>query len=234
MNTSSERQKYLLLFALLLCPGLVLIFLSKSDHSFKTLPYFGNKEAFYSAEATEVSDTIYHTVPDFSFVNQFGENTTMDDFEGDIMVVDFFFTTCPTICPIMTKQMARLQWMLDDAAYDDVAFLSHTVNPKNDTPEVLLDYAKEAEADLEKWTFVTGNQEEIFEQGFQGYLLSTQEDSGAPGGFLHSSMFVLVDRDRHIRGFYDGTSSKEVDDLVTDIKMLKKEETLKDSEKVSS
>jgi protein SCO1/2 len=234
MNKSSESRKYLLLFALLLGPGLILIFLSKSDHSFKTLPYFGNKEAIFTVAGPDVPDTIYHTVPDFSFTNQFGENTTMEDFEGDIMVVDFFFTTCPTICPIMTKQMARLQWMLEDAAYDDVSFLSHTVNPNNDTPEILLAYGEEEGADFEKWTFVTGDQEEIFEQGFQGYLLSTQEDSGAPGGFLHSSMFVLVDRDRHIRGFYDGTSSKEVDDLVTDIKMLKKEETLKESEKVSS
>ncbi|MFT4771541.1 MAG: protein SCO1/2 [Cryomorphaceae bacterium] len=234
MNKSSERRKYLLLFALLLGPGLILIFLSKSDHSFKTLPYFGNKEVINAVAGTDVPDTLYHSVPDFSFTNQFGENTTMEDFEGDIMVVDFFFTTCPTICPIMTKQMARLQWMLEDAAYDDVSFLSHTVNPNNDTPEILLAYGQEEGADFEKWTFVTGDQEEIFEQGFQGYLLSTQEDSGAPGGFLHSSMFVLVDRDRHIRGFYDGTSSKEVDDLVTDIKMLKKEETLKESEKVSS
>jgi len=234
MNKSSERRKYLLLFALLLGPGLILIFLSKSDHSFKTLPYFGNKEVINAVAGADVPDTLYHAVPDFSFTNQFGENTTMEDFEGDIMVVDFFFTTCPTICPIMTKQMARLQWMLEDAAYDDVSFLSHTVNPNNDTPEILLAYGQEEGADFEKWTFVTGDQEEIFEQGFQGYLLSTQEDSGAPGGFLHSSMFVLVDRDRHIRGFYDGTSSKEVDDLVTDIKMLKKEETLKESEKVSS
>ncbi|MFT5595632.1 MAG: protein SCO1/2 [Flammeovirgaceae bacterium] len=234
MNKSSERRKYLLLFALLLGPGLILIFLSKSDHSFKTLPYFGNKEVINAVAGTDIPDTLYHSVPDFSFTNQFGENTTMEDFEGDIMVVDFFFTTCPTICPIMTKQMARLQWMLEDAAYDDVSFLSHTVNPNNDTPEILLAYGQEEGADFEKWTFVTGDQEEIFEQGFQGYLLSTQEDSGAPGGFLHSSMFVLVDRDRHIRGFYDGTSSKEVDDLVTDIKMLKKEETLKESEKVSS
>ncbi len=234
MIKSSESRKYLLLFALLLGPGLILIFLSKSDHSFKTLPYFGNKEVINAVAGTDVPDTLYHSVPDFSFTNQFGENTTMEYFEGDIMVVDFFFTTCPTICPIMTKQMARLQWMLEDAAYDDVSFLSHTVNPNNDTPEILLAYGQEEGADFEKWTFVTGDQEEIFEQGFQGYLLSTQEDSGAPGGFLHSSMFVLVDRDRHIRGFYDGTSSKEVDDLVTDIKMLKKEETLKESEKVSS
>jgi len=233
MKGSSERRKYLVLFILLLGPGIILIFLSKADHGFKTLPYYGPKEPVFTA-GEEAVDTIYHRVPDFTFTNQFGEEVTWDDFEDKILVVDFFFTTCPTICPIMTKQMTRLQWMLEDPAYDDVHFLSHTVNPKTDTPEVLREYGEEQGADFSNWTFVTGKQAEIFEQGFTGYLLSTQEDEAAPGGFLHSSMFVLVDRDRHIRGFYDGTSSKEVDDLVTDIKMLKKEETLKESEKVRS
>lgn len=233
MNKPSEGKKYLLLFTLLLVPGLVLIFLSKSEHSFVTLPYYGPKEISEKAGA-DVADTIYHQVPDFKFINQFGDEVTMANFEGDILVADFFFTTCPTICPIMTKQMARLQWMLEDPAYDDVSFLSHTVNPSHDTPEVLLNYAEEEGADLERWTFVTGDQREIYTQGVNGYLLSAQEDVAAPGGFLHSSMFVLLDRDRHIRGYYDGTSSKEVDDLVTDIKMLKKEETLTESEKVRS
>lgn len=233
MKQIPERRKFLILFILLLGPGIILIFLSKAEHSFRTLPYYGPKETVYTA-GNEIPDTIYHEVPDFSFTNQFSEEVTWEDFEGDIVVADFFFTTCPTICPIMTKQMTRLQWMLEDPAYDDVHFISHTVNPSNDTPEVLRKYGEEQGADFEKWTFVTGDQEDIFEQGFEGYLLSTQEDEAAPGGFLHSSMFVLVDRDRHIRGFYDGTSSKEVDDLVTDIKMLKKEETMKDSEKVQS
>jgi protein SCO1/2 len=233
MNKTSESKKYFVLFILLLGPGLILIFLSKAEHNFKVLPYYGEKEVVFQA-GSETADTLYHEVPDFTFTNQFGEQVSWEDFEGKIMVVDFFFTTCPTICPIMTKQMTRLQWMLEDKAYDDVHFLSHTVNPSTDTPEVLKAYGEEQGADFDKWTFVTGEKEEIFRQGFEGYLLSTQEDEAAPGGFLHSSMFVLVDRNRHIRGFYDGTSSKEVDDLVTDIKMLKKEETMSESEKVKS
>ncbi len=233
MSGITERKKLLLLFVLLLGPGLVLIFLSKADHNFKTLPYYGPKEPVIT-EGGATTDTIYHKVPDFSFTNQFGQRNSWVDFEGKIIVADFFFTTCPTICPIMTKQMTRLQWMLEDPVYDDVHFISHTVNPQNDTPEVLMEYGKEQGADFESWTFLTGDQNKTFEHGFEGYMLSTQEDSEAPGGFLHSSMFVLLDRDRHIRGFYDGTSSKEVDDLVTDIKMLKKEETMKKSEKVPS
>lgn len=233
MKPASERRKFLILLSLLILPGIALIVLSKADHKFKVLPYYGEKEVAYNS-GSEVADTVYHAVPDFSFINQDGEAVTFDDFENKILVVDFFFTTCPTICPIMTKQMTRLQWMLDDPAYKDVKFLSHTVNPSHDTPEVLKAYGEEQGADFSTWTFVTGDKEEIYEQGFEGYLLSTQEDEAAPGGFLHSSYFVLVDRDRHIRGFYDGTSTKEVDDLMVDIKMLMKEDNMRESEKVQS
>lgn len=233
MKPVSNRRKYFILLLLLIGPGLILIFLSKGDNAFKVLPYYGEKYTVASDSNTGV-DTVYHSVPDFSFINQNGKETSFSDFEGKIVVADFFFTTCPTICPIMTTQMTRLQWLLDDPSYDDVAFISHSVNPKNDTPQVLLEYGENQGADFNRWTFLTGNQEKIFEQGFEGYLLSTQEDAGAPGGFLHSSYFVLLDKNRHIRGFYDGTSTKDVDDLFVDIKMLKKEEVLKDSEKVPS
>ena len=225
MKIMPKSGKYFILLLLLVGPGLFLIFLSKGTHVFQTLPYYGHKDVDASG------DTIYHTVPDFAFINQNGKEVTFADFEDKIVVADFFFTTCPTICPIMTKQMARLQWILEDPAFKDVRFLSHTVNPSHDTPEVLLEYAKANQADLSRWTFVTGDQEEIFDQGFNGYMLSTQEDSGAPGGFLHSSNFILIDRDRHIRGIYDGTSSKEVDELATDIKMLLKGDKMTEAEK---
>ena len=134
----------------------------------------------------------------------------------------------------MTKQMSRLQWMLEDPAYEDVAFLSHTVDPDNDTPQVLLTYGEEEGADFSRWTFVTGDFEEIQNQSAEGYLLSPEGYSAQPEAIWHSSMFILLDKNRRIRGYYDGTSSKEVDDLVSDIKMLKKEETLKETEKVRS
>jgi len=233
MKRTSEVKKVAVLLLLLIVPGVVLIFLSKADHKFAILPYYGEKEVLYDASG-KAPDTLYHRVPDFSLINQEGNQVSFSDYEGKIIVADFFFTTCPTICPIMTKQMTRLQWLLEDNSYDDVHFLSYTVNPEHDTAEVLKDYADEQGADLSSWTFITGDQEEIFELGFEGYLLSTQEDELAPGGFLHSSMFVLLDRDRHIRGFYDGTSTKEVDDLVTDIKMLKKQEVMRPSEIVKN
>jgi len=230
MKRTSELKKILVLLVLLVVPGLFLIFLSKAEHKFEILPYYGEPELYYLADGNV--DTLYHRVPDFNLTNQEGAEVSFADFEGKIIVADFFFTTCPTICPIMTKQMTRLQWLLEDPAYQDVHFLSYTVNPSHDTPEVLKKYALEQGADLNRWSFLTGDQQAIFDLGFEGYLLSTMEDELAPGGFLHSSMFVLLDRNRHIRGFYDGTSTKEVDDLVTDIKMLKKQEVMKPTEMV--
>ena len=141
MRPVSDRKKFFLLLLLLIGPGLILIYLSKGENAFQILPYYGEKIPL--AEG----DTLYHEVPDFEFINQNNELVSMESFEGDILVVDFFFTTCPTICPIMTKQMTRLQWLLDDPAYDDVHLLSHTVNPENDTPEVLLKYGESQGAD---------------------------------------------------------------------------------------
>jgi len=229
MKTVSDRRKYLILLLLLLGPGVILIYLANADHKFKTLPYFGEREWVAGSP-----DTIYHRVPDITLIDQDSLPFHMSDMDGKIVVADFFFTTCPSICPIMTMQMTRLQWVLEDPAFKDVRFLSHTVNPKNDTPAVLKAYAKQQGADLNLWTFVTGDEEVIWNHGFEGYLISAQQDDAAPGGFLHSSMFVLLDRERHIRGFYDGTSTAEVDNLVIDIKMLLKEEKMKESEKLKA
>lgn len=210
---------------MLLGPGLVLVFLSSANHQFKYLPYYGLKEdTVITRNGVDYVDTIYHTIPYFEFTNQDGKIVTQKDYKDKIVVVDFFFTSCPSICPVMSKQMSTLLWKLEDDSYKDVKFLSHTVNPTYDTPTVLKKYGEKYDADFSRWTFVTGDQEKIFKQGFNGYLLSTQVDSTALGGFLHSPMFVLIDKQQHIRGFYDGTVTKEVDDLVIDIKMLLKEE----------
>lgn len=229
MSQASSKKKYFLILLLLLAPALILLYLARADHNFSYLPVYGEKFVEYNTvDGMEVADTVYHTIPHFSFIDQDSNVVTLPDFDNKILIADFFFTSCPSICPIMTKQMARLQWILDDAAYKDVHFLSHTVDPTHDTPSVLKAYGEEQGADFNRWTFVTGEKEAIYEQGFQGYLLNTQEDDMAPGGFLHSQMFVLVDRDRRIRGFYDGTNTQEVDNLVDDVKMLLKEEKIRE------
>ena len=221
MKPLGRTAKYLVLaFFFLVLPAIFLL-LGTGEHSFKTLPYYGPREA------NAPGDTTYFTVPEFAFVDQDGQPFTQADVDGKIRIVDFFFTRCTTICPRMGAQMQQLQLRLDDPAYDDVLFLSHTVDPEHDTPEVLKEYAGRLEADPKRWKFLTGAKADIYLHGADGYFLASREDVMAPDGCLHSEMFVLVDREGHIRGYYDGTKTEEVDELLSDLKMLLKEEKVR-------
>lgn len=164
-------------------------------------------------------DTIHHTVRDFSFVNQSGRTITQKDFEGKIYVADFFFTTCQSICPIMTGQMKRVTEAFK--ADKEILFLSHTVYPEQDSVIRLAEYAKEKNADTSRWQFVTGNKKELYDMARASYLLSADSGDGGKDDFVHTQMFALVDWNRHIRGFYDGTDSIDVNKLIADIKILK-------------
>jgi protein SCO1/2 len=180
-----------------------------------TLPYVGEKEL------DEKGDTLYYQVPSFSFINQDSTEISHKNYFGHIYVTDFFFTTCPTICPIMSSQMSRLQGLLQqEGLLGEVLLLSHTVDPAKDSPQALKAYANTIGADLRYWNFVTGSEEELYYQAKNGYMINALPADTAPGGFIHSDNFVLVDRERHIRGYYDGTSTKDVDRLFSDIKYL--------------
>lgn len=161
-------------------------------------------------------DLIPHTVRSFSFVNQFGETITDQKFKNIVYVADFFFTTCKTICPKMTKQLARVQKELKGK---DFFILSHTVNPEYDTEKVLEDYAKEMGADFSNWDFVTGRAQKIYRQA-ASYKVVAVNDTTQDIPFVHSESLVLVDQKKRIRGLYDGTSTQEVDQLIKDIQWL--------------
>lgn len=204
-------------------------------HKYNYLPYFGPKETVVvERDGKSVIDTIYAKVPPFSFIDRNGRVFTDKLVEGKILVVDFFFTRCTTICPRMSVQMQQLQLKLDDAAYSDVVFLSHTVDPEYDTPQVLDAYARRLQADTTRWKFLTGNKADIYLQGAEGYYLAAREDVLAPDGFLHSEKFVLVDKDRHIRGYYDGTTAEGMNAIAADLKMLLKEEKVRKAEKIAT
>lgn len=200
-------------------------------HSFTYLPYYGPKETvLVERDGRQVVDTLYHVVPPFSFVDQSGKVFTDQDAEGKVLVVDFFFTRCTTICPRMKVQLQQLQLKLTDKAFRDVLILSHTVDPEHDTPDVLLAHAMKLQADTSRWKFLTGEKYDLYLQGADGYFLAAREDVLAPDGFLHSEQFVLVDKDRHIRGYYDGTTAEGMNALAADLKMLLKEEKIKAKE----
>lgn len=204
-------------------------------HQFVFLPYLGDKEVVaVERDGVMVIDTLYYQVPPFSFIDQYGRPFTEENVKGKIRVVDFFFTRCTTICPRMSVQMQQLQLKLDDPAFKDVVFLSHTVDPENDTPEVLREYARKLEVDTARWKFLTGHAPDIYRMGNAGYLLSALEDSANVERFVHDSRFVLVDKEGHIRGFYEGTEAEGMNALAADLKMVMKEEKIKAADKVKA
>ena len=182
----------------------------------RQLPVLGNKEV-----ANNGKDTIYHTIPYFSFMDQDSIIVTPKTFENKIYVADFFFTSCTTICPIMKTEMKRVYDKFK--GNEKVLFLSHTIDPGHDSIPVLNSYAKDIGVDNTQWHFVTGDGEKIFDLAEKHYMVSAQEDASAPGGAIHSGAFILLDQKRRIRGYYDGTNKQDVNKLINDIPILLKE-----------
>ncbi len=205
------------LFFFLLPVALAISCSSPSEKTSETaeLPILGERYV------DDNQDTVYHSIADFAFVNQVGDTIRKEDMAGKIYVADFFFTTCPTICPVMKKEMLRVYEQFKGEP--NFRILSHTIDPSHDTQAVLKDYAdKLGVPNAATWNFLTGDQEKIFEIGQTSYLTTTMADEMEPGGFLHSGAFLLVDQQGRIRGVYDGTKTDQVDRLLADIPKLLK------------
>ncbi len=214
MYNLSGTKRAVLLLILLVFPCAVYILLRTGVNKYKQLPYFGPREL-----AANSTDTIYHSISNFSLVNQNGDSITHTVVDSSIYVADFFFTTCPSICPTMTKQMARVNERF--AELPDLKLISFTVNPEGDSVPVLATYAKEHKATTPKWTFATGDKKEIYRIARNDYMVNALQGDGGPDDFIHSELLVLVDKEKHIRGYYDGTNTKAVDTLIDAIKALR-------------
>ena len=163
----------------------------------------------------------YHTISDFKLVNQNGDTITNEDYQNKIYVADFFFTTCVTICPIMTDHMVKIQEALKED--QEVLLLSHSVTPEIDTVAQLKRYAEEKGVDDSRWNLVTGDKRAIYELARKSYL-AAKDVPYNKYDLVHTENFVLVDKKRRIRGFYDGTDPEAIDELLEDIQILKKED----------
>ena len=161
----------------------------------------------------------YHKIKDFSMKNQNGETITQEFYNDKIYVADFFFTTCPTICPIMTENMGYIQEKIKNDS--DILLLSFSVTPEIDSVEQLKKYALEKNVIDSKWNLVTGNKKDIYNLARTSYLVAKTNGDGGKYDMIHTENFVLVDKEKRIRGFYDGTNSKEMDQLLNDINILK-------------
>ena len=163
----------------------------------------------------------YHTISPFSMTNQNGETITEQDYENAVYVADFFFTTCPSICPIMTKNMYALQQKL--SSYPDVKLLSFSVTPEIDSVAQLKRYAIENKVDDKRWNLVTGNKREIYELARKSYLVVKDNGDGGPHDMIHTENFVLIDAEKRIRGYYDGTKLSSIESIINDINILANE-----------
>jgi len=190
------------------------------QHSFsdKRLPILGPREAAGAADKAEGVDTIYHKIPDFSFLNQDSSIITQEIFDNSIYIADFFFTSCPSICPIMHRNMLKVYKKYK--GNKNVMFLSHSIDPKYDTPSVLKVYAKKLGVEGNQWQFATGSREDIYGIASSYLVFTPVEDKNAPGGFEHQGWFILVDKDKQIRGAYDGTNDQQIEKLLEEMEIL--------------
>jgi len=205
-----------LFFLLAICIGMSCTAPEENDQSTiivdgkKVLPILGEKEVING-------EVVYHKIPNFSFINQDSMLVTNGTFKDKIYVTDMFFTSCPTICPKVKKQMLRLYDKFEDEPR--LKFLSHSIDVKYDTQERLKVYGENLGITSDRWHLVTGVEDEIF-QIADDYFIAAHYDSDAPGGFDHSGRLILVDQNRHVRGFAEGTDPESVTKFMKTIRML--------------
>jgi protein SCO1/2 len=224
-------KKFWILFGLLVIPSIAYIYLQTGKNSFKPLEILGPIEIqSKTVDGHQVNDTVYHTISDFSLLNQDSSQVSDAIFKDKIHVANFFFTTCGTICPKMSSEMMRVQHAFEKDT--NVVIVSYTVDPEHDTPLVLKEYASQHNAIKNKWFFLTGDKKTIYDLARNSYYLVAGEGDGGPEDFIHSEMFTLIDREGRIRGgrdkkgnmlTYDGTNILDVNRLIEDIAVLKLE-----------
>ncbi len=197
-----------------------MVFILSACGDAKKLPVLGPRttETVKNADGTTRVDTVFKTIPAFSFLNQDSVNITQDKFKDKIYIADFFFTSCTTICPTMHRNMKAIFEKYKDNP--EVMYLSHTIDFKYDTPAVLKKYAQKLGVDDGRWQFVYGIKDSVYKIAEKDYLVAVIEDTTAKDGYIHQGWLVLIDKQKRIRGAYDGTDTKQVDQLMKDIPVL--------------
>jgi len=209
-----KQHLYPVLFA-----GLALLAACKSN-SEKTLPIYGQRTPVTkTVNGNTVTDTVYQTIPAFKFINQYGDSITQKNVNGKIYVADFFFTSCPSICPVMHRNMLKLYNEFKND--DEIRILSHSIDPQHDSVNVLKKYADKLGVAGNTWWFLQGKKEDTY--ALSASYLVRKPEPDAKQGFIHDGNFLLIDKQKRVRGAYDGTVPEQVDQLIADIKTLKQE-----------
>jgi len=208
----------LVLVCILMIPVLIFLFLKGFGKNEYDLPIFFQNGVDNPFQECPAVDSSQHYIPEFTFTNQEGQAVGRAQMQGKITIVDFFFTSCPSICPVMSKEMERVNDHFRDEPL--VQILSISIDPSYDTPEILKTYAQEHHAIPGKWHFLSGSKEETFQLARCGFVLPALDGNGMPDDFVHSDKFILIDDQGRIRGYYSGTSREEVDLLMLETKIL--------------
>lgn len=221
MKTQLDRYRKFLLFLASLS-GVILFLFYRALTPKKILPIYQPAEvSFELVDSTLQHVKKYHRIANFRLTNQNGHIVTQQDYENKIYVADFFFTTCPSICPIMTDNMGYVQsQILDDP---NVKLLSFSVTPEIDSVPQLKKYALEKGVKDEKWNLLTGDKKEIYTLARKSYFVAKEDGDGGPHDMIHTENFVLIDPDKRIRGYYDGTDRAAMQTLLEDMTTLKNE-----------
>ncbi len=202
----------------ILSVSLLLLFIGCQNQTADKLPILGQHEYNSRTEGVNiVTDTIYYNVPDFQFESQRSEIVSKSTVSGKVTIADFFFTSCPTICPVMTKNMQKISQ--EFKTNEHVALLSFSIDAYHDSVPVLANYAEKMNVENPNWHFMVCDKKKTFELA-KGFMISAAEDKNAPGGLIHSGAFILLDGKQRIRAYYDGTKDEDVDKAIRDIKTL--------------
>jgi len=220
MDTFFKYKRFIIFFGVV--SSIILLLFYKALLPQKKLPVFQPAMVNYElVDSTMQHIKKYHRIADFELINQNGKTVTHENFNGKIYIADFFFTTCPTICISMTDNLLKVQKEIQNNP--NILLISHSVTPKIDSVTQLKKYAIEKGVNDKKWHLVTGDKKEIYKLARKSYLAVKDEGDGGPFDMIHTENFILVDPDKRIRGFYDGTDSKEIKRLLLEIKILNSE-----------
>lgn len=200
--------------------------------------YFPDSVISKVVDGKSMTDTVWHSLANISLVNQLGDSVSLDDIKGSIIIANFFFTRCPSICPTLTRNMKELQDAMKmkdfrkkiDSSY--VRFISFSVDPERDSAEVLKRYADRYGVNHDTWWMLTGPKKTIYDYAFNELKLGLQDGSGIDSNFIHSEKFVLIDRARVVRGYYNGLDSASMSKLAEDLTLLMLEKDKKKKRKL--
>tara|TARA_Y100000389_G_C17449060_1_gene513493 strand:+ start:693 stop:1367 length:675 start_codon:yes stop_codon:yes gene_type:complete len=221
MDFKFKKHRGFITIFLIVSSGILILFYNALDPE-RRLPIYQPSMVNYElVDSTLQHVKKFHKIASFTLTNQNGKIVTEQDYDNKIYVADFFFTTCPTICPKMTENMGQLQnEFLEDS---QIKFISFSVTPQIDSVQQLKKYAIEKGVNDSKWNLVTGNKKKIYSLARKSYLAVKDDGDGGQFDMIHTENFILVDPEKRIRGFYDGTDIEAMNTLITDISILKEE-----------